>query len=259
MQVTVRANLGKDSPILYRLIYRTIWLLSPKYTVYGTEKLPDEPCVIVGNHCQMYGPIAAEQYLPRPHYTWCIGEMMNRKEVPAYAFQDFWSMKPKATHWFYRLLSHAIAPLAEYTFTNAHTVPVWHDARVMTTFRKSAELLKGGADLVIFPEKAEPYNGILWQFQEHFTDLARIYHRRTGNAVCFVPMYTAPRLKSIHLGEPVRYDPQAPEDGERQRICTAMMESISDLASALPQHTVIPYPNIPKRRYPLNTDRKSCH
>lgn len=255
MQATVRANMGKDSPFFYRVIYRVIWMLSPKYTVYGAEKLPDEPCVIIGNHCQMYGPIAAEQYLPRPHYVWCIGEMMNRKEVPAYAFQDFWSMKPKATRWFYRLLSHLIAPLAEYVFTNAHTIPVWHDARVMTTFRKSVELLKDGADMVIFPEKAEPYNEILWQFQEHFADLAQLYRRRTGEAVCFVPMYTAPKLKSIHFGEPVRYDPQAPENEERTRICSAMMEAISDLASALPQHTVIPYPNIPKCRYPLNTDR----
>ena len=35
--------MGKDSPALYRLIYRIIWLISPKYTLYGTEKLPEEP------------------------------------------------------------------------------------------------------------------------------------------------------------------------------------------------------------------------
>ena len=76
--------MGKDSPKFYRLIYRIIWAVSPKYTLHGTENLPDESCVLVGNHCQMYGPIAAELYLERPHYIWCIGEMMNRKEVPAY-------------------------------------------------------------------------------------------------------------------------------------------------------------------------------
>jgi len=254
MQPTVKANRGENSPLLYRLLYRMIWLFSPKYTLYGTEKLPDEPCVIVGNHCQMYGPVAAELYLPRPHYIWCIGEMMNRKEVPVYAFRDFWSMKPKATHWFYRLLSHLIAPLAEYLFTHAHTIPVRHDARVMTTFRQSVNRLSGGADIVLFPEKNEPYNGILWQFQEHFADLAGLYYRKIGKAVCFVPMYTAPRLNSIHFGEPVRYNPEAPADEERTRICNAMMEAVTGLARTLPQHTVVPYPNIPKDRYPLNTD-----
>ena len=122
MQPIVRENMGKDSPGLYRLIYRIIWRLSPKYTLYGTENLPEEPCVLVGNHAQMYGPIASELYLPRAHYIWCVGEMMDRKEVPAYAFRDFWSMKPKAVRWFYRLLSHAIARLSEYIFTHAHTI-----------------------------------------------------------------------------------------------------------------------------------------
>ena len=169
MQPIVRENMGKDSPGLYRLIYRIIWRLSPKYTLYGAENLPEEPCVLVGNHAQMYGPIASELYLPRAHYIWCVGEMMDRKEVPAYAFRDFWSMKPKAVRWFYRLLSHAIARLSEYIFTHAHTIPVYHDVRVMTTIRRSMEKLQEGADIVIFPEKAETYNAILCTFQENFS------------------------------------------------------------------------------------------
>ena len=258
MQAVVRQNLGENKPLLYRLIYRIIWLVSPKYKLEGTENLPDEPCVLVGNHCQMYGPLAAEQYLPRPHYIWCIGEMMVRKEVPAYAFRDFWSMKPKALHWFYKLLSHLIAPLAEFLFTNAHTIPVRHDARVMTTFRRSIEGLEAGADIVLFPEKNEPYNGILWQFQEHFADLAKMYHRKTGKAVCFVPMYTAPRLGRICFGKPVRYNPEVLEAEERARICRVIMESITSLAETLPEHTVIPYYNMPKGQYPKNTDSKTA-
>ena len=256
MQETVRKNLPENSPLLFRLIYRAVWLFSPKYTLRGTEKLPDGPCVLVGNHCQMYGPIAAELYLPRPHAIWCVGEMMARKEVPAYAFQDFWSMKPAAVRWFYRLLSHLIAPLAEFVFTHAHTIPVYRDARVMTTFRKSVEQLNAGADVVIFPECGEPYNAILCRFHEHFADLARIYYRKTGISLSFVPMYTAPRLKCVCFGDPVRYNPEAPEDAERTRVCAAIAESVTALAVALPQHTVVPYLNIPKRGYPLNTDTR---
>ena len=254
MRAVVKKNAGGNGPLLYRLIYRAVRFFSPKYRLYGTENLPKEPCVFVGNHCQMYGPIAAELYMPRPHYIWCIGEMMNRKEVPAYAFQDFWSGKPRALHWFYRLLSHLIAPLAEYVFTHAHTIPVYRDTRVVSTFRESVSRLKEGADLVIFPEKNEPYNGILWQFQEHFADVARLYYRRTGNAVCFVPMYTAPRLKGIYFGEPVRFRPEASDGEERRRISSAMAGAVTALAVSLPRHTVVPYVNIPKRRYPLNTD-----
>ena len=255
MQPIVRKNIGEDSPALYRLICRIIWRLSPKYTLYGTEKLPAEPCVLVGNHAQMYGPIASELYLPRAHYIWCVGEMMDRKEVPAYAYKDFWSMKPKAVRWFYRLLSYAIARLSEYVFNHAHTIPVRHDVRVMTTIRRSMEKLQEGADIVIFPEKNEPYNSILCAFQENFTDLARLYYRKTGKVLSFVPMYTAPALSSVHFGEPVRYDPEAPAEEERKRVCGALARAITGMAIMLPRHVVVPYVNMPKKEYPLNTDR----
>ena len=255
MQAPATTETGKE-PLLFRMIKGVIRAVTPKYTLHGTENLPEEPCIIVGNHCQLYGPIGAELYMPRPHYIWCIGEMMNRKEVPAYAYEDFWPEKPRGTEWYFHLLSHLIARPMSYVLSHVHAIPVYHDARVVTTFRRSMEKLQGGADIVIFPERHEPYNGILWQFQEHFADLAKMYHRRYGKIVQFVPMYTAPKLKGIYFGKPVAFDPEAPDDAERKRICAAMLEGISDLASALPEHTVIPYPNIPKNKYPKNTDRR---
>ena len=249
------AEKGRD-PALYRLIRRIVWWISPKYELSGTENLPDEPCVIVSNHAQALGTIAAELYPPRPHYIWCTGEVLNRKELPDYVMMDWWHMKPKATRWLYRLFSHLIARPLSYVLSHAHTIAVYHDARIVTTFRRSMELLKAGADIVIFPESREPYNGLIWKFHEHFPDLAKLYYRRTGTALCFVPMYIAPRLNRICFGEPIRYDPDAPDDEERARICTAMMDAITDLAVALPPHAVIPYPNLPKDRYPMNTLRK---
>ena len=244
--------------LLFRILYRIVRFFSPKYTLYGTENLPEEPCVIVGNHSQMYGPIAAEMYMPRLRYTWCIGEMMNRKEVPAYAFQDFWSMKPRRMHWFYHLLSHLIAPLAEYIFTRANTIAVYRDQRVMSTIRQSIARLQEGADIVIFPEKNEPYNAILCRFQEHFADLGELYYRRTGTAVAFVPMYVAPMLKGIYFGKPVRYNPGASDGEERTRICGAIASAITETAVSLPPHTVVPYVNIPRSRYPRNTDCRAA-
>ena len=70
--------------------------------------------------------------------------------------------------------------------------------------------------------------------------------------ISFVPMYTAPDLKTVYLGKPVRFDSSAPISEERTRICSAMMDSITEIARSLPEHTVVPYPNIPKRDYPSN-------
>lgn len=242
----------KKTSWLYRIIAWFVWLFSPKYQIVGAENLPQAPCIIIGNHSHMYGPIAAEFYTPGPHYIWCAGQMMNRKEVADYAYQDFWSQKPKGTLWFFRLASHLIGPLAELIFNNAHTVAVYHDTRLITTYRESIELLKSGSSIVIFPESYDEYNNIVHRFHDKFVDLARFHYKKTGVALSFVPMYLAPKRKTIYYGEPVAFNPDAPIAQERERICRELMDRITAIAVSLPEHTVIPYPNVSKKHYPKN-------
>ena len=242
----------KKTSWIYRVIYWLVRLFSPRYQLVGTENLPEEPCVIVGNHSQMFGPIAGEIYTPGKHYIWCAGEMMHRKEVPAYAYRDFWSKKPKAVRWFFKIMSYVITPLALCIFNNAHTIAVYHDTRLISTYRESMEKLHAGNSIVIFPECYDEHNNIVHGFQDKFVDLARFYYKKYGVALSFVPMYLAPRLSRIFYGEPVRFDPAAPIADERARICEVLMDRITDMAVAQPEHVVVPYPNIPKRRYPHN-------
>ncbi len=242
----------KKTSMLYRIIRFFVWLFTPRFQVEGRERLPDEPVIIVANHSQMYGPIACELYEPRPRYTWCIGEMFTLKEVPGYAFHDFWSYKPKRVHWFYKIVSYLIAPLSVLIFNNASTIPVYHDARLITTFRKTMQGLDEGRDVVIFPEHYQEHNHIVYDFQDRFIDIARMYYRRTGKALCFVPMYIAPHLKKMIIGDPIRFDPEQPFSAERTRICEGLMQAITNLAEAQPRHRVIPYRNIRKRDYPFS-------
>ncbi|MBE5785114.1 MAG: hypothetical protein E7330_04865 [Clostridiales bacterium] len=242
----------KNTAALYRFIKGTIKFFYPKTEAVGTENLPDEPCIIVGNHTQMNGPIAAELYMPFPRSTWCAGQMMDKKDVPAYAFQDFWSEKPAWTHPFYKLLSHAIAPVCEVVFTNAETIGVYHDARILSTFRSTVEKLSEGISVVIFPEHNVPFNHILYEFQDRFIDVAKLYYRKTKQALSFVPLYIAPKLHKMYFGTPIRFSPDASMDEERKRISAYLMEEITAMAVSLPRHRVIPYRNIPKKDYPYN-------
>lgn len=242
----------KRPSLCYKLIKRLIRAFYGKYGIRGAENIPGEPVVIVSNHCQLHGPLAYELYSPVKRYTWCAGEMMEWKEIPGYAFKDFWSAKPKWTHPFFRLLSFMIAPLAVLLFNNAETVPVYRDRRLIGTLRTSVRLMEEGNSMVIFPEYASEHNGILCDFRDGFVDLAKLYHKRTGKAVCFVPAYLSPELRLISFGAPVRFDPGANASGERARIKAQLMERITALARELPPHTVVPYLNIPKKRYPKN-------
>lgn len=249
---------------LSRLVYVSIrWVVRvfyPRITVEGMEHLPDDGCVVVGNHAKMNGPITAELYFPGERRIWCAAQMMDWRTVPSYAYNDFWRAKPLYIRWFYRLSSYVITPFSVCIFRNAHTIPVYHDSRIMTTFHQTLEALSDNEKVIIFPECAEPHNHIVNQFQNRFIDVARTYYNRTGKQLSFVPMYLAPRLKTARLGRPVTFDPDRPLAQERQRICDCLMEEITAMAEQMPLHTVVPYDNIPKKCYHTNRpDQETSH
>ena len=246
----------KKSSRVFRAVKWAVRLVYPKTEVCGCENLPQEPAVYVGNHAQMNGPIVCELYFPVDRYTWCAGEMMDRKEVPAYAYQDFWSRKPGYIRWFYKLLSHLIAPLAECIFTNAQTIGVYRDARILSTFKKTVAKLQEGSSIVIFPEHDAPHNHIICDFQDKFIDVAKLYFKRTGKELQFVPMYLAPALRKLYIGTPIRFDSRNDMDSERKRICQHLMAEITQTACGLPEHTVVPYHNVPKKEYPSNIPKE---
>lgn len=241
-------------PILFRIIKGMVRFCYPTLTLEGWENVPDGACIIVGNHTQMNGPISCELFLPEHFYTWCAGEMMHKKEVPAYAYRDFWSAKPRWQRPFFRVLAHLIAPLSEVIFNAARTIAVYKDHRLLSTFRTSLSYLEEGKSLVIFPEEDPPVNHILSHFQEGFVDLARLYYKKSGQRITFVPLYITPKLKKMCFGKGVEFDPENESAAERHRVCTLLTERITALATALPYHTVIPYRNVPKKYYPKNKE-----
>lgn len=243
---------NRKKSILYRLIKAVVKVCYPKMEIVGTENLPEGEAIIVGNHTQMNGPIACELYLPGIHYTWCAGQMMELKEVPGYAYEDFWSGKPRSVRWLYKILSYLIAPISVCVFNNANTIGVYHDNRILTTFKKTVQKLQDGARVVIFPEHDAPYNHILCQFQDKFIDVAKLYYKRTKREISFVPLYIAPALHKMYLGKPITYCAANPPEEERRRICSYLMKEITGIACALPEHRVVPYNNIPKKNYPSN-------
>lgn len=246
----------KTPNIFSRGCYKVVWffvkLFYPKIKVVGAENLPKSACIVAGNHTQMNGPICAELYFPGKRTTWCAEQMMFLKEVPAYAYKDFWSNKPKYIRWFFKIVSYIIAPLSVCIFNNAHTIPVFRDTRIISTFRKTVSALSNGENVIIFPECYEPYNNIVNNFQTRFTDVAKLYYKKTKEAVSFVPLYIAPTLKTMYIGKPVEFNPLANMDEERDRICKYLMDEITNIAKSLPKHTVVPYANIPKKEYKTN-------
>jgi len=246
----------QQKPWLFRAIKYLVRLFYPKMEVVGMDNIPDEPVVIVGNHTQMHGPIACELFFPDSYYTWCAAPMMKLKEVPSYAYTDFWSQKPNYIRPLFKIVSYIIPPLSVFIFNNARTIAVYKDNRILSTFRESVSKLQKGNSVIIFPEYDKKYNNIIYDFQEGFVDMARLYYKRTNKELSFVPLYIAPKLKKMYLGKPIKFSAENPIEEERRRICDYLMNEITDIAIGLPEHTVIPYRNIPKKYYPKNIKEK---
>ncbi len=236
----------------FRVIRRLVLTFYGRYELVGIENLPKEPAIIVGNHSQMHGPLACELFFPGERRIWCAGQMMNADEVQEYAYKDFWPYKPKYIQWFYKLLSYAIVPLSVCIFNNAHTIGVYHDTRLIGTFRNTISAMENGENIIIFPEHDLKYNHILYDFQTKFVDTARFYYKKTKKEVSFVPLYIAPKLKKMYLGKAIKFNHDVPIEEERKRICQYLMEQITDIACALPEHTVVPYLNISPKMYNKN-------
>ena len=241
---------------VFRVIRRAVDICYPRTEIIGLENIPDEPSILVGNHSQMHGPIVCELFLPDNFYTWCAGQMMHLRDVPSYAFNDFWSRKPWYSRWFFHLLSFLIAPISAIVFNNARTIPVYHDNRILTTFKTTVSKLCNGNNIVIFPECDTEFNHIVYEFQDRFIDIAKPYFKKTGKELSFVPMYIAPELKKVFIGNPTRFCASAPIAEERERIRTYLVREICNTAINLPEHKVVPYRNVPKKFYPSNTPKE---
>ena len=84
--------------------------------------------------------------------------------------------------------------------------------------------------------------------------------RQAPDAEC-VGVFTRRPPESVQtvLGAPVTFDPTADIKAERVRIAHALMEGVTDLACALPRHTVVPYRNMAKHLYPTNIPQEATH
>ena len=244
----------KKTSFIFKIIKGLIHLFYGKMEIVGKDNIPENNAILVGNHTQMNGPIVGEIFMDDNCYIWCAGEMMNTKEIPNYAFSDFWSQKPRWTHCFYKILSYIITPIAACIFNNARTIAVYHDMRVMSTFKESIKMLGKGANILIFPEKDEKHNNIVYQFQENFVDIAKLYYKKTGISLQFIPVYVAPKLRKTFIGEGIIFNCENKIEDERIRISNYLSDEITRIARELPKHIVVPYRNIAKKYYLTNKD-----
>ena len=200
--------------------------LQISYEIAGEENIPEKgPFMIYSNH-QGFADIPATLWLMKDHHQ--LG----------FVAKEEWRR--------YKILYEAIE------FTRSIFLIRDNPKEAVRALTEARKILDMGFNLVIFPEHNQTHNHIVYDFQDKFIDLARLYYKKTGQALRFVPLYIAPKLRQMTAGVPVAFDPAAPIEAERARIKAHLMAEITRVAESLPLHTVVPYRNIPKKLYPKN-------
>lgn len=180
-----------------------------KMTVTWAEPFAQKPCVFVCNHVGALGPIYMVSKFPYWNQVeaWCNEGIMNRKTCPAYVRQDYW-WEPgcKLEPLYNATLPYLAAAILPPVLKSAPTIPVFHDARVMTTMRRSLKALKAGRHLVIFPEQPSGFEEHHDWINTGWLNLCVMYHRATGENLLLYPVHIDTKQKSFQVAKPVEFD-----------------------------------------------------
>ena len=238
----------KSKTTLYYKFARIVArLICPKATTVFEDDIADEPAVFVVNHSNVTGPIMMTLDFPRKHSTWAISFALDRDKCVDYAFHDIFFGRSRKVKWFWRMMARIMSRLLPPILKYSDTIAVYHDKRIISTFKESIAALVGGRDLVIFAESPRRYSEYVNEMQTGFVDVARFYRKETGKMLKFYPVYVERKNRTVSVARPITYDPDVPMSVQREAICGFLRDGIDRMGRSLPDHK--PTPFLPERWY----------
>lgn len=216
--------------MLYQAIRGAVRLFSRKWETVWEEPYDGSLAVFCPNHAGAMGPISmcAHFELTDSCYSWMNSGMMNAKEVPAYVRQDFWwepgcKMEPLYS----ATIPYVAAAIIPPILRSAPGVPVYHDSRVIKTFRRSIELLKEGKNLIIFTEQPAGHGMSAAELNKGWLQIGPMAWRTLKVALKFYPVHIDLKQRRITVARPVAYQPELPLKEQEATILEAVKQGIS--------------------------------
>lgn len=201
------------------------------HKVLGKEHLQgleDGTVILVCNHGEVYGPVAATLHVPIPFRPWSIAEMMDRDVIVDYLYRNTSVRQDWCPDVLKMPLTKMFARFFLWTFKSLDAIPVYrNDPRALIkTFRMTVDAMQAGDNLLLFPERGdrdEPgergyaEEGI-GELYTGFAMIAPALYKKTRKAAVFVPVYASKKLKTLTFGEGIAYNPETPMNEENKRI-----------------------------------------
>lgn len=194
---------------LFRLLRLAVALFTPRMETVWEEPFTGAPSVFVCNHDRAFGPIAMCAHFPlcREIRPWINAQVLSPRETPQYVREDYWWNPDKWTApIFDHSLAYLMALLIPPILRGADSIPVYHDAGVMSTLRGSVKTLSDGKHLLLFPERPIGYHQYDKELFDGFVSVGRLYYKKNREQVHFYPAFVDWKGKKITVGKPIVYN-----------------------------------------------------
>lgn len=200
----------------------------PKFIYLGEEV--SEGAVIVCNHEGTDAPMAWEMYSGKAVCFWGAHEMNSglRKMYP-YHSKVYFHQKKGMNLFLARLFCLIASPLTNMFYKGLDVVSTYQDVRFKKTLRESAERLKDGKNLIMFPEKSDDgYKATLQGFHNGVA-LFLEYQKRKGIDTIVYSAYFNKEKNICLVGAPKRYSEIKIGCSKKEEVAQKLCDECNDL------------------------------
>ena len=184
---------------------------------------PENPIVFLGNHAEIYGPIASALNMPVNVRFWVISMMMfDKKVVRPYMYENTFSKKTFLPVFVRKFLAWYLGWLSVNVMNSLRAIAVYRDSpmKLRQTLRESVEALENGENLMIFPEHPDGHYAKygVSEFSPGFLMLAEAWAKKSGKKLRILPMYANREERTFTFGDEILYEPERGFAAESERI-----------------------------------------
>ncbi|MDD4080508.1 MAG: lysophospholipid acyltransferase family protein [Eubacteriales bacterium] len=227
-----------------------ILILRPMFyvRVIGKEKVHDTPgvsTVFTCNHGEVYGPIVTNLYIPFWFRPWVIDEISEPDISAEYLYRNTVSRQKWIPKRLRLPAAKVLMVFLAWIMRSLDGITVYRDnpRELVKTFRETAAAMEAGDNILIFPENPNDESleeaGYLregvGEFFSGFAMIAQLYHKKTSKCAQFVPIFADKKHRTLTVGEPTFYHPEAPPREEQQRISDYLRGEMLRMAALPPE------------------------
>ena len=183
-----------------KILFRPIYGVKLESAI---KELPDK-AIIASIHAAKSGPMAITVSYPRTNAMWGHHDMLGSyKERFLYLRNVLYIQKMHKGKFISTVKALYEAVFSIFIYKGMNVLGTYTDMRLITTVKRSMDVLDNDMGVVIFPEdSAEGYFDEIRSAFPGFVMLASLYYKKRGEDVPVIPAYVTLKCRRLIIGKP---------------------------------------------------------